>query len=109
MDFHNRALFKDDYAPRGLCHAIRRSDMSPEGTVSVEDAASGAPVKMCVASAEASVPMRVQLSAATEVSFLGERHVHACVLHRFSGQSSAALELVATARQFSSYILMVGK
>jgi len=57
---------------------------------------------------QAAQAMRFPLDAATEASFLGERYLHAWIAHQFSG-SREALKLVARARQFSSYILLVGR
>ncbi len=43
-----------------------------------------------------------------QVTFNGDRFLHGWVSHQFSGQSGASLQLVARARQFSSYIVLVG-
>jgi hypothetical protein len=40
---------------------------------------------------------------------MGDRHVHGWVSHQFSGYSGVRLSLVARARQFSSFIVMVGR
>merc|ERR1719456_1570198 len=38
MQFHNRKLFADIYAPVPFCFAVRRSEKhSPEGTLSIEE------------------------------------------------------------------------
>ncbi|KAJ9436243.1 hypothetical protein DIPPA_26729, partial [Diplonema papillatum] len=34
MQFHNRKMFKEEYAPKPLCLAVRRPNHYPEGTVS---------------------------------------------------------------------------
>ena len=44
-----------------------------------------------------------------QVSFMGDRHVHGYVSHQFSGYSGSHLSLVARARQFSCFVLMVGR
>jgi hypothetical protein len=62
-----------------------------------------------VASSVASRPMQFAIDASTRVKFLGERHLHAWVAHRFSGSAELSLRLVARARQFSSFILLVGR
>jgi hypothetical protein len=54
-------------------------------------------------------PMKFALNAATNISFLGERFVHGYVSHQFSDDRSSSLALVARARQFSSFILIVGR
>jgi len=43
------------------------------------------------------------------VSFFGDRFVLGVVNHQFSGQSNSAFSLVARARQFSSFIILVGR
>ena len=53
--------------------------------------------------------MHFALDASTHVSFRGDRYLHASVLHTFSGDSPPPLQLQARARQFSSYILLLGK
>jgi|GEM_PF-2451754 len=112
MDFHHRKLFKPEYRPRPFSHAVRRPEHSPEGVVSIEaeqGRAAAEPVSTVVAWSEARHPMSFALDAATHVSFLGDRYLHAWVSHQFSGRGGLALSLVARARQFSGFILLVGR
>eukprot|EP00941_MAST-03F_sp_MAST-3F-sp1_P002491 g2491.t1 len=111
MDYHNRNLYREPFAPRGFCYNIRRPDHSPEGQVSIEVMNGGEtrPINTTVLHAVAKAPMRFALNAASEVSFYGDRFVHAATMHKFSNQSSPSLKLFARARQFSSFVLMVGK
>jgi hypothetical protein len=54
--------------------------------------------------------MRFPLSAAADVTFHGDRYLHACMFQQFSGgRRVPRINLVARARQFSSFILVVGK
>ena len=53
--------------------------------------------------------MQFSINAATQISFQGERFLHAYVASDFAGRSGAQLNLVARARQFSSFILLVGR
>lgn len=112
MTWHHRKLFRPAYRPRPFSYAIRRPDHDPEGTLSLE-AETGRPMPVPIAtivkSGTAPAPMRFPLDAATQVSFGGERHLHAWVAHQFSGDTGQSLTLVARARQFSSFILMVGR
>lgn len=112
MDFHSRKLFKPEFRPRPFSHAVRRPEHSPEGVVSIE-ADAGAelptPISTAVSWSEARRPMSFALDASTRVSFLGDRYLHAWVSHQFSGRSELSLSLVARARQFSSFILLVGR
>ncbi len=112
MDFHARKLFKPAFRPRPFSHAVRRPDHSPEGVVSIEADVGGelpTPISTAVSWSEARRPMSFALDASTRVSFLGDRFLHAWVSHRFSGGADASLNLVARARQFSGFILLVGR
>merc|ERR1719502_658220 len=53
--------------------------------------------------------MEFPLSASSTVSFGGDRHLHAYLSHKFSGQAGARLSLVSRTRQFSSMIVLVGR
>lgn len=118
MRFHNRKLFADAYAPMPFCFAVRRSSHhSPEGTVSVEEEVVGgggdsnvaAPIVTIVAHSAPQHPMHFRLNASTNVSFGGDRYLHAWLCHKFSGQSGTKLSLVSRARQFSSMLVLVGR
>lgn len=112
MAFHHRKLFKPEYRPQPFSYAVRRPDHDPEGNVSIEARVGRAvadPVPTIVTRREATRPMSFALDASTRVSFLGERYLHAWVGHQFSGRTDLALSLVARARQFSSFLLLVGR
>jgi hypothetical protein len=130
MEYHCRQLLREDFQPKGFCYAVRRPDHFPEGTVSIEydrgTAAekNGQPLIRTVVhssgESEPSLaiqngggtsvrPMKFALDAATNVTFGGERHLHACVMHQFSDSQKVPLRLLARARQFSSFIILVGK
>lgn len=53
--------------------------------------------------------MQFPINAATNISFYGDRYIHAHVTHQFSGETSSSFSLSARAHQFSSFILMVGR
>lgn len=111
MHFHNRKIFAPAYAPVAFHHAIRRPDHDPEGVISIEKKISGSaePISTFVRSTQATQPMYFLINAATRIAFMGERHVHGYVAHQFSGQAPPVLRLAARARQFSSFVLMVGR
>src|SRR6185369_1384499 len=52
--------------------------------------------------------MEFSINAGTKVGFYGDRFLHTWIMHRFSGQSQFSSFLHARARQFSSFILLVG-
>ena len=111
MEFHHKKLVKPAYRPRPFSYAVRRPDHDPEGVLAIEAERGGdaAAISTTVHQRTAQRPMRFALDAATRVEFLGERYLHAWISHQFSGQPGPALALVARARQFSSFILLVGR
>jgi hypothetical protein len=53
--------------------------------------------------------MFIPINAATRVEFTGERYLHAWIRHRFASDSNPSqFKLIARARQFSSFLLLVG-
>lgn len=113
MKYHQRKLFQEKFLPRGFSYPVRRPDHYPEGTVSLEavtpDGRLAEPVPTIARVFAAEKPMQFALDAATSVTFMGERAVHAWINQSFSGESGLRLQLAARARQFSSYILLVGR
>ena len=107
MAYHNRQLYLPEFAPRGFCYAVRRPDHYPEGVLSLEDGADDQPVPTTCLHREQGHTMKFALNAATEVAFDGEHYVHSVVFHKFSNSSPPRLSLIARARQFSSFILLV--
>ena len=91
---------------------MRRPDHYPEGTLTIEaqldDGALADPIYTSCCYSPAVRPMKFAIDAATQVSFLGDRFLHGWVSHQFAGYSGMGLNLVARARQFSSFILLVG-
>jgi hypothetical protein len=112
MDFHHRKLVKEAYRPRPFSYAVRRPDHDPEGVLAIEaehGSAMAEPISTTVAVSQAARPMTFALDAATRVSFRGERYLHGWIGHRFSLQTGLSASLVARARQFSSFIVLVGR
>ncbi|MCS6901257.1 MAG: hypothetical protein RMJ98_16530, partial [Myxococcales bacterium] len=111
MNFHQRKLFRPEHRPLPFSVTIRRPEHSPEGVLSIEATQGGitAPICTSCARSEARSPMYFPLDAATRVPFLGERYLHGWIAYQFSGQQSLTLNLVARARQFSSFLLLVGR
>jgi hypothetical protein len=120
MAYHNRKLFKEEFQPRPFSHAVRRTAQhSPEGSIRIEEqapsrysspATASEPIyTSCCSKSGCDAPlMRLALNASTNVTFGGERHLHTWLGHSFSGQAQPSLKLVAQARQFSSFIVLVG-
>ena len=66
---------------------------------------------ICAITAAGRTPstMTFPLNASTTISFGGQVHLHAWLDHQFSGQSSSKLSLVSRARQFSSFMVLIGR
>eukprot|EP01063_Lacrimia_lanifica_P010589 TRINITY_DN17327_c0_g2_i1.p1 TRINITY_DN17327_c0_g2~~TRINITY_DN17327_c0_g2_i1.p1 ORF type:complete len:869 (+),score=301.22 TRINITY_DN17327_c0_g2_i1:62-2608(+) len=110
MEFHCRKLFAAAYAPAPFCYAVRRPNSNPEGTVSIE-ATGAAPVPMLTRHYPPSSarPFQFALNASTTLRFNGETFVHAHLGHRFSTEPQEQVEFVARARQFSGYVVVLGR
>eukprot|EP00475_Leptophrys_vorax_P036225 TRINITY_DN60812_c0_g1_i1.p1 TRINITY_DN60812_c0_g1~~TRINITY_DN60812_c0_g1_i1.p1 ORF type:complete len:946 (+),score=253.54 TRINITY_DN60812_c0_g1_i1:36-2840(+) len=112
MIFHNRKIMAEEHAPIPFCHAIRRPEHYPEGVLSIEAQINGEtlanPIYTVVRHMRADTPMQFEINAATRVSLYGDRYLHSWVTHQFSNQAGFTLSLNARARQFSSFILLVG-
>ncbi len=113
MVFHGRQLFKPEYQPRPFSYAVRRPDHVPEGVLALEgqlsDGSVAQPVHTLAARTEGGPPMAFTLHAAATVEFSGETYVHGWLDHVFSGESGVTLQLTARARQFSSFLVLVGR
>ncbi|CAJ1376055.1 unnamed protein product [Effrenium voratum] len=110
MRFHYRKLFQEAYLPSPFSFAVRRSTLhGPEGTVSIEEQEGIKTPVLSMCSTGQTSHMSFALNASTNVSFAGEVHLHAWLAHQFSGETGAKLSLVSRARQFSSFIVLVGR
>jgi hypothetical protein len=111
MAFHNRKLFKASFEPKQFCYAVRRPNHYPEGIIAIEENLPSGPVPIIttVNCYRSETPMKFSINAATTIHFFGDRFLHSYVAHRFSGQTQNPISLIARARQFSSFILLVGR
>lgn len=127
MCYHNRKLFKEQYRPKPMCLSVRRSlAHSPEGSVSLlltdnnnvlfrsnntKTSGIDSPIYTLSKTADSNNTslMEFALNSSTTVRFGGSRHIHAWLAHSFSDSPTTSLHLVAQARQFSSFIVLVGR
>ncbi len=113
MLFHNRRIFREEYQPRAFCYAVRRPDHYPEGIVSIEgslvDGTVPEPIHTIVSRNVPASPMHFSISASAKVAFRGEVFLHGYVGHSFAGETGIRLNLNARARQFSSFLVLVGR
>lgn len=107
MEFHARKLLRPEFRPVPFSYAIRRPEHYPEGILAIEAGADA--ISTSVRRTESTRPMKFALDASTNVTFTGERYLHAWISHQFSGSPAPALSLTARARQFSSFIVLVGR
>lgn len=135
MNLKGKQLFKERYRPNPMMYAVRRSSLhSSEGTVSLEDTLSSpfaSPILHTVVRKERMAidddsmnttqesdmarsvrPMSVALDDSTHIQILGERYIHGYLHYQFGNghfsSSTQTLSLVAKARQFSCFIVLLG-
>lgn len=116
MSFHLKRLFNPQYTPKPFMYAIRRPNHYPDGLLSIEVNEDERhdnklqPVETMVRhiSGQGSPPIYVPINSATRLEITGDRYLHGWIQHRFSSASRHDFQLVARARQFSSFLLMVG-
>jgi hypothetical protein len=114
MKYHQRKLYRGEFEPKALSYAVRRPAHFPEGGFAIEATFSDAsslpePIVTYVRRFPSSLPMGFALNAATRVEFGGERYLHAWLNHSFAGDTGSSLQLIARARQFSSFIVLLGR
>ena len=109
IKYHNAKLLKPQPVP--FCHAIRRPHHYPEGLLSIECSNADSkmePVETLMRAVDTPEPLQVPLNAATTLEFSGPKYLHGWVQHRFESDHGKSHQLIARARQFSSFILIVG-
>jgi hypothetical protein len=121
MDYHISKIIKRRYCPLPFCYNVRRSVAnSTEGNVSIEskynnnnlDVSSiSSPICTMVNHISQSARMSFALNAATRITLCGDTYIHGYVQHDFmsSQENLSTLQLVAESRQFSSFILLIGR
>jgi len=115
MSFHNQRFFANKYAPKPFCYAIRRPDHYPDGILAIERTSDSRdtlePVETFVQmiSGKSALSMFIPINAATSIEITGPRFLHGWIQHRFaSSPNPPQFSLTARARQFSSFMLMIG-
>lgn len=108
LRFHNARLLLPP--PKAFCHAIRQPGHYPSGIVSIEafqNDGKRAPIETLVRKVDCAHSIKLPINAATHVQLTGDIFLHGWIQHRF-GPSQNMPELIARARQFSSFMLVVG-
>lgn len=114
--FHSKKIFNSEFVPRPFTYAVRKTaGHYLDGIVSIEEetfnsGVSSNPIVTVtrMLKEESKTPMVIPLSAAINVDFYGDIYLHSWFLHSFEGEEQAKFNLVARARQFSSFLLLVG-
>jgi hypothetical protein len=130
MRFHNRKLFSLEYEPKPFSYAVRRPQHYPEGEIAIEMTLSDRselPQSILTSvrklashhnnnydsssnkNQRGELNMGFSINAATRIEFGGDRYVHAWLNHSFAGDSGLSLAFTARARQFSSFIVLLGR
>ena len=115
---YNQKLFADTYAPESFCYTVRRPGYFPDGLISIEKQTTcgrdkgGEKNAMTftrqLETSNGENPMYIPINSATSVQFTGNLFLHAWMMQRFQ-QSHPSFHLASRARQFSSFLLLVGK
>jgi len=112
MKYHNEKLLNP--SPKPFCYTIRRPEHYPDGILSIEEEIQqGNTTKMeSIATHVREIafrePIEIPLNAATAIALTGKIYLHGWLKHRFGHTPAASIQLSARARQFSSFVLLVG-
>ena len=106
---HYHKMFAQQYAPRPFCYAIRRPNHYPDGILSIEKVNDDMDPIQTMVRVFSDLPiMQMPVNAATTIDMDGPVYLHGWLSHRFASCGSREFKLVGRARQFSSFLLMVG-
>ncbi|KAL3943823.1 MAG: hypothetical protein SGBAC_002116 [Bacillariaceae sp.] len=108
--FHNAKFLT--IPPRPFCHAIGRPNRFPYGLLSIEskgDSDNTTPIETMVRPVQMSAPLEVPLNAATTLQLTGNTYLHGWMHQRSERDgTNKSFQLSARARQFSSFMLVIG-
>jgi len=112
MRYHNEKMFNP--SPEQFCYTIRRPEHYPDGILSIEEevnhdnTSTVESISTHVREVTSVDPIKVPLNAATTFALTGKTFLHGWLNHRFGRTPSGSIRLNARARQFSSFVLLVG-
>ena len=113
MIFHNRKIFADQYAPKYFSHAVRQPGQFPVGSLMIEQETKEFKIIQTFSRRIPGTnhsPIAIPLDAATSVELTGDRVLSGWIRYQFSSEEGPTnTRLVARARQFSSFMLLIGK
>mmetsp|Transcript_8015 Transcript_8015/g.11937 ORF Transcript_8015/g.11937 Transcript_8015/m.11937 type:complete len:574 (+) Transcript_8015:566-2287(+) len=114
--FHNERIFHEDFAPEPFCYSVRRPGFHPEGVVTIENVPDSVDKKDIhqamtftrkLETNHKLTPVFIPINAAASVEFRGDMFLHAWIMSKFNQRNK--FELAARTRQFSSFLLILGK
>jgi hypothetical protein len=113
MEFHCQKIFAPQFAPKPFSYAIRRPNHYPDGILSIKGSANGDKAEPISTHArfltgKDAPPIYIPINAATSIQMTGDRILHGWINHRFASGGPESYTLTARARQFSSFLLIVG-
>jgi len=118
MTYYHHKVLGPTYAPRPCTYAIRRPNHDPDGTFSIEHVKRKEPIPTmvrCLPSVSghgdgstSSSSLFLPISATTTVEITGDRYLHGWIQTRFKSKPTNEFHIVARARQFSSFLLILG-
>lgn len=109
--FHSHRLFRREYSPEPFTFAVRRPDHFPDGVLTIECVRQkNEPIHTMkrLVSGKTCPPICMPINAATSIELSGDRYLHGWMQHRFKTKPKNEYQLVARARQFSSFMLVLG-
>lgn len=105
--FHNKRFFNDAYAAEDFCYTIRRGNHYPDGLLTIaEKAESNNAITFTRRLTKR--PFFIPINTSTSIEFQGNLYAHTWMLQRYE-KSPLSFNIIARARQFSSFLLVLGK
>jgi uncharacterized protein (DUF1499 family) len=108
MVFHSRKLFQENIIPQPFVSDVRVKGCTPEGTISTYECGGKEPLYTTTKYVSKGHAVSIRLNASTSVKLQGSHHLHGAITYQFSTQQNVHYELHAKARQFSSFVILIG-
>ncbi|GFH47178.1 hypothetical protein CTEN210_03653 [Chaetoceros tenuissimus] len=105
--FHNKRFFNDTYAAEDFCYTIRRGNHYPDGLLTIAEKAENNNA-ITFTRRLTKRPFFIPINTSTSIKFQGDLYAHTWMLQRYE-KSPLSFNIIARARQFSSFLLVLGK
>ncbi|KAI8896915.1 hypothetical protein BC833DRAFT_595635 [Globomyces pollinis-pini] len=112
FEYHCRQIFQEQYAPKKFAISVRRPHHVPEGMVSLQMMNANDqlyPIETFTSKIGSDKQMKFAINSSTEITITGDHYMHGWITPSFSGQNKPELFLQCHARQFSCFIIVLGK